>query len=166
MRWSEVDQSLCPVARASAIVGDRWTLLILRELLQGERRFDAIRRRLDVSPHLLSVRLRRLVQEGLLERGEGDYRLTEAGLDLQPVILALLVWGNRWRQAPEGPAARLLHRDCGGAFDQALRCGVCGETAGARNVATEFSPALIREREAPEARARRATKASCRGAGR
>lgn len=125
----------CSIARALEIVGERWTLLILRDAFLGTTRFDAFHERLGVARNVLQSRLVLLVDEGILERRayqdrppRFEYVLTEAGRDLLPVMLALLRWGDRHR-APEGPPTVIVHRRCGGDVTPALTCEGCGATA-------------------------------------
>ncbi|WP_199556013.1 winged helix-turn-helix transcriptional regulator [Sandaracinobacteroides hominis] len=132
MKWQQLGDTHCPVGQAASLLGDRWTLLILRELFLGARRFDEFEAAIGLSPHLLSLRLKRLVAEGILRR-EGTtrplYRLTEQGRALQPVILTMAAWGNRWRVGPE-PAIRHRHTACGADFTPVLCCSECGEPVG------------------------------------
>jgi DNA-binding HxlR family transcriptional regulator len=91
----------CPVAQALEVLGERWTLLVVRELFAGSHRFNEIHRGVPLmSPTLLSQRLRRLVRAGIVERGpHGGYLLTAAGRELWPVVEGLGVWGMRWARA-------------------------------------------------------------------
>lgn len=121
----------CSVARALEVVGERWTILILRDAFRGVHRFDDFQRSLGVARNVLQTRLLRLVDEGLLERRRyqehpprHEYRLTPRGEDLWPVLLALMEWGDRHRGAGE-PAPRAVHRDCGGALTQRCLCSTC-----------------------------------------
>ena len=148
MKWEEVGDSACPVARATAVIGDRWTLLIVREALLGARTFSDFERQLQISPHLLSTRLVRLIEDGIIARVDDGYRLTPAGRDLQPIIVMISAWGDRWRAGPNGPDARQRHRHCGHAFSPTIACSECGEPVGPRDLKTEFSPALTAERTA------------------
>ncbi|MDO9708742.1 winged helix-turn-helix transcriptional regulator [Paracraurococcus lichenis] len=99
----------CPVARAMAVLGERWAMLVLREAFYGTTRFDAFERNLGIAPNILSARLKDLVEHGLLEKAplpEGarhEYRLTEKGRDFFPAYLALKAWADRWMTGPEGP---------------------------------------------------------------
>ena len=100
----------CPVARAMAVLGERWAILVLREAFYGTTRFDAFQRNLGIAPNILSARLRDLVAHGMLERvpaGPGgtrhEYRLTEKGRDFFPAYVALKRWADRWMTGPEGP---------------------------------------------------------------
>ena len=135
MRWQEIGDVDCSIARALSVVGDRWTLLILRDCFLGRRRFDDFLASLDISPHLLSTRLGKLVASGILERTpyserppRCEYRLSEKGRDLYPVIASLLRWGDRWMPAKGGPPVTLVHEPCGCATTPTLACSECGET--------------------------------------
>ncbi|GAC1438136.1 MAG: helix-turn-helix domain-containing protein [Solirubrobacteraceae bacterium] len=122
----------CSIARTLELIGERWTLLILRDVFIGVHRFDALQADLGVARNILPKRLGRLVEEGVLERRRYqerperfEYRLTESGLDLWPVLMALMHWGDKHR-APHGVPARAVHRGCGGELDAHLLCGSCG----------------------------------------
>ena len=123
----------CSIARALEVVGERWTLLILREVLLGRRHFGEIRRNTGVAPNILSDRLATLVEHGLLrrepagDRGDAfEYRLTRKGADLNPVLLALMEWGDH-HAAPGGPPRVAVHTPCGHDARPELRCGHCGD---------------------------------------
>ena len=139
MRWSEIGDMRCSVARALSVVGDRWTLLVLRDAFRGTRRFDDFPASLGLSRPLLAERLDKLVAEGVLERSRYqerpqrfEYRLTDKGLDLYPVIATLLAWGDRWMAGEDGPPLRLHHHDH--PVHASLRCDTCGEPVSARDV--------------------------------
>jgi DNA-binding HxlR family transcriptional regulator len=109
----------CSIARALDLVGEWWTMLVVREAFMGTTRFDAFQRNLGIAPNILSARLKRLVASGVLQRMPAggarrqEYRLTEKGRDLFPVLVALLQWGDRWLAGPDGPPVRLLDRAAG-----------------------------------------------------
>ena len=109
----------CSIARTLDLVGEWWTILVVREAFMGMTRFDAFQRNLGIAPDILPARLRRLVASGVLQRMPAggarrqEYRLTEMGGDLFPVLVALLQWGDRWLAGPEGPPVRLLYRAAG-----------------------------------------------------
>ena len=133
------DAQVCSVARALEVVGERWTLLIVRDAFHGVRRFEDFQRRLGLARNVLTDRLQRLCAAGVFERTRYqerperfEYRLTEAGRELWPVILALRSWGDR-HMAPAGPPVRLEHRGCGGAVDQRVVCTGCGAPLQARD---------------------------------
>lgn len=148
MRWTNISTSLCPVARTAAIIGDRWTLLIVREALLGGTRFDQFESVLGISPHTLSTRLQRLVADGIFARQGPDYRLTAAGRDLQPVIMLAASWGQRWHGDVSNATSELVHRDCGHKFEPVVSCSHCGGPVGHEDVRTRMSEALKAERRA------------------
>src|ERR1700728_2639227 len=126
----------CPIGRAGDLLGDRWTLLILRDATAGITRFDAFRENLGIADNILSARLARLVEAGVLvkvpyrdgNRTRHEYRLTQAGADLLPLLRALADWGARYTEpATEVPPMRMLHAGCGGQVDVAGVCGTCGQ---------------------------------------
>jgi DNA-binding HxlR family transcriptional regulator len=130
---SEYERENCSVARALELIGERWTLLIVREAFFGTRRFDDFQGRLGIARNVLQSRLERLVDAGVLRRVQYqerpqrfEYRLTRKGTDLWPVLMALLQWGDRY-EAPSGPPIVIEHRGCGGELDDRRRCKRCGE---------------------------------------
>ena len=135
------------VGRALGLVGERWTLLILREAFFGVRRFGQLARNLNIPRPTLSARLRTLVDAGLLERvlyardpDRHEYRLTQAGRDLFPAIVALMRWGDEHLPVPKGPPIVLRHNSCGQIADPRLTCAHCGEEIGVRDVTPEPGP--------------------------
>jgi DNA-binding HxlR family transcriptional regulator len=125
---------ICPIGRASGLLGDRWTLLIVREATLGVTRFDKFRERLGVADNILSIRLRRLVEAQVLvkvpyhdgRRTRDEYRLTQAGADLAPALRALGEWADKYTAGPAGARPMgAIHADCGGALDLASRCARC-----------------------------------------
>lgn len=157
MRWDEVGGVRCSIARTLSVVGERWTLLVLRDCFLGLKRFDDFQSDLGISPHLLSTRLAKLVEHGILERRtyqqhprRHEYRLTEKGRDLYPVIASLLRWGDRWMWDGERPSVELVHRGCGQHTTPVLACSACGEPLDARAVEPRVDPsARPTRREAP-----------------
>ncbi|PLW81326.1 transcriptional regulator [Kineobactrum sediminis] len=134
MRWTEIDQQLCSVARALSVVGERWTLLILRDAFLGTRRFDQFQRDLGITRHRLSERLNKLVEQGVLvkvaycERPlRHEYRLTRKGLGLYPVLMSLARWGDDWMAGEDGVPLEYVHRGCGKHTRPVLACSECGE---------------------------------------
>jgi DNA-binding HxlR family transcriptional regulator len=131
VEWKDLDSRRCSVARTAAVVGDAWTVLVLRDLFNGVRRFDDLAVHLGVARNVLTRRLATLLEEGVVERvpyrepgsrERHEYRLTAAGRDLRPVILAMLAWGDAHRAGPDGPPVRLEHPACGTAVHVELRC--------------------------------------------
>jgi DNA-binding HxlR family transcriptional regulator len=128
------DNQVCSVARALEAIGDRWTMLVIRDAFHGVRRFDAFQERLGIARNVLSDRLTRLVDEGILEKRpyqerppRFEYRLTSKGVDLFPVLVSLMMWGDRHAPDPGGPPMVIVHRDCGGEIDEHLLCDRCGK---------------------------------------
>jgi DNA-binding HxlR family transcriptional regulator len=152
--WAlDYDAANCNIAAALAIVGEKWTFLVLREAFNGVRRFDDMQRRTAAPRQVLSSRLGRLVDEGILrkvpyqepgQRPRSEYRLTEKGIELFPVIAALLAWGDKYAGAPDGPAVQLTHRDCGAAVGLQLACADGHVLASAREVTPVPGPGARR----------------------
>ncbi len=150
----------CSVARTLDIVGEWWSLLIIRDAFLGARRFDDFQRRTGIARNILSLRLERLVQDGILERRpyqerplRHEYRLTEKGRDLFEVLTALRQWGDRWTTGGEPPLV-LEHHQCGSVVSGVFTCSECGERLTPFNVrARGRLPARRAELAAKPARA-------------
>jgi DNA-binding HxlR family transcriptional regulator len=134
MEWREASTVNCPIGVALDLLGEKWTLLIVRDALNGIRRFDEFRRHIGLSEAILADRLQKLVDAGVLEpraykepgrRERHEYRLTARGRDLLPVIVALKQWGETHFPDPEGAVVEVRHRACGGAVRVMLTCQVC-----------------------------------------
>jgi len=128
------DNQVCSVARALEAIGDRWTMLVIRDAFHGARRFEELQDRLGIARNVLSDRLARLVGDGILEKRlyqdrppRYEYELTAKGIDLFPVLVSLMLWGDRHVPDPGGPPVVIVHRDCGGRIDEHLLCDRCGE---------------------------------------
>jgi DNA-binding HxlR family transcriptional regulator len=141
--------SNCSIARTLGVVGEKWTLLVLREAFYGVRRFDDFQAALGCARNLLSARLKTLVENGLLEkqayrddrgRRRDEYRLTDKGRDLLPAVIALMQWGDRWAADDAGPAVVLRHRDCGERVSVRLSCDAGHAPLGARDVGAVPGP--------------------------
>jgi DNA-binding HxlR family transcriptional regulator len=124
----------CSIERTLEVIGDRWTMLILRDSFRGVRRFEAFQRDLGIARNLLTDRLGRLVEHGVLQKQQYqdhppryEYRLTPRGVDLSPALVALMRWGDKWLADGEPPVS-LLHERCGQPLDQAFVCWHCDET--------------------------------------
>lgn len=134
MLGREYPDEVCSISRALEVVGERWTLLILRDAVLGLSSFEEFRESLGIATNVLTARLKLLCGEGLLSRvAEEDrpqrsrYLLTDKGRDLAPVLFALMKWGDRHYPTPHGPPRLTLHRGCGGDVDLTLRCAECGD---------------------------------------
>lgn len=141
MRWENLSREDCSLARSLAVIGDRWTLLVLREAFLRVRRFDEFEARLKIARRVLSERLALLVDEGILEKRlyqdnppRHEYRLTEKGLELYPVIISLVHWGDKHYAGKKGPPLLHTHKPCGHDFRSVLTCSECGDTLTARDV--------------------------------
>lgn len=131
MVWTDYDSRTCSIARTLDVVGERWTLLILRDLFQGVRRFEELRAHLGAPRDVLTKRLGTLVDAGIVERlpyqepgarQRFEYRPTAAGHELRPVLIALLNWGDTHLSAAEGPPVRVTHTGCGAEVRARLTC--------------------------------------------
>ena len=138
----------CSAARALEVVGERWTMLIVRDLFYGMRRFDELQRELGVARNILSARLATLVEEGIARKVQycdapvrHEYRLTPKGEDLFPVLLALISWGDRWA-APEGAPVVMSHTRGGQDLEAVGVCAFCGEEPLPHTVHARVGPGL------------------------
>lgn len=134
MRWDELSGANCPIARAMSVIGDRWTVLILRDCLFGISRFDQFHERLGCSRMIVSKRLTHLVAEGILEPTlyqarppRHEYRLTEQGRALGGVLMMMSDWADTWRPKADTPKPRRRHAACGKTFSPVLACSECGD---------------------------------------
>ena len=146
----DYDTANCAIGAAVGILGERPTFLVLREAFNGVRRFDDMQRRTGMPRQVLSQRLARLVTEGLLrkvryqesgQRSRDEYRLTDKGLDLYPVLVALMEWGDRHASGADGPPVLLRHRDCGEPVRLQLTCQAGHVLESAREVTPVPGPA-------------------------
>jgi DNA-binding HxlR family transcriptional regulator len=137
------DTRNCSIEAALRVVGEKWTFLVLREAFNGVRRFDDMRRRTGMPRQILSNRLGSLVGQGLLrkssyrepgQRSRCEYRLTSQGLDLFPLLVALLEWGDKYAASEDGPLMQLRHRDCGAPVRLQLGCAEGHLLGSARDV--------------------------------
>lgn len=143
MKWEDLAQEPCSVARSVAVIGDRWTLMILRDCFLGVRRFEAFQERLGISRTIIADRLKHLTEEGVLRRvayqehpTRHEYRLTDKGLELHPVVMAIVHWGDRHYAGEAGPPLLHRHKTCGCDFHPVQTCSECGEPVNARAVET------------------------------
>ena len=131
MQWLDYSTDNCSVQRTMDVIGEKWTMIVLREVFNGVRRFEQMRRHTGISDPVLSARLRTLVDAGILDtvpyREEGrrtrnEYRLTDKGRDLYPILVALFQWGDKYCADPEGPSLLIEHRDCGAPVEAVVQC--------------------------------------------
>ena len=138
MKWNALEEEPCPIARSLAVLGDRWTLLFIRDAVFGVRRFEAFQASLRISRTSLSERLQTLVDAGVLERRayserplRHEYRLTARGRGLHEVMLVLSQWGNSLADAP---LTETVHTTCGHVLRPVVTCADCGEPVRPRDV--------------------------------
>jgi DNA-binding HxlR family transcriptional regulator len=143
---------LCSIANSLEVIGERWSLLIVRDVFNGNRRFGELQSSLGVARNVLSARLQRLLDEDILERRRYqesperyEYFLTEKGLDLWPSLIALLHWGDRYSPSPDGPPMLIVHKECGGGVSDRGICESCGQVLHARNAKALPGPGLPAE---------------------
>lgn len=149
MRWEEIDSQVCSIARALAIFGDRWTLMIIRDAFRRVRRFSDFQKSLGITRHRLSDRLNRLVEAEIMmkslydeKRERYEYRLTQKGLDLYPVLMTLVQWGDKWACDGDGSPVVFTHRSCGHVTHPRLVCDVCDEDIQARDIIPGVGPGV------------------------
>ena len=143
VRHDELGDVWCSVARTWSVIGERWTMMILRECFRGERRYDHSRTKLGLGANVLNDRLRVLTDEGVLERvryqdnpPRHEYRLSTKGADLYPVLVALMTWGDAYEN--DVPPVRLVHRECGHHADPHMTCNHCGGPVTWRGMTAEL----------------------------
>lgn len=134
------------------LLGDQWTLLVLREAFMGVRRFDRFQAELGIARNTLTERLDRLTGAGLLERvryqdrpARYEYPLTEMGRDFFPVLASIIRWGDQWLADPEGPPRLLRHLDCGETTTALVNCAHCGGAMTGHNVVMEPGPGMMHD---------------------
>jgi DNA-binding HxlR family transcriptional regulator len=154
MAWEEFSRENCALEGAAAIVGDRQTLLVLREAFLGGRRFGHFQQKTGLARNILADRLQALVGHGILERRRYqerperfEYRLTQKGRDLYPILLGLMAWGAKHAGGP-GPLVQLRHRGCGAVAHPHLACPECGEPVEARDMEALPGPGAVLSRSA------------------
>lgn len=161
MRWTDLENEACPVARGLSVIGERWTLLILRDCFLGVRRFDDFQASLGITRHLLADRLKTLEAKGLLRRDQYqerpprfEYRLTETGRDLFPVMVTLITWANGALPSPQDAPYRLVSRQTGEPVTPVLCDGETGARLGPRDLwlSTPDDTAVGQEAEAERKR--------------
>ena len=146
----------CSIARSLEVIGERWTLLILRDAVLGLERFEDFQESLGIASNVLTNRLKLLCDEGVLARGPDEqrpgrpkYSLTEKGRELAPALIILMKWGDRHYPGPNGPPRLTLHSGCGGNVLQDFRCERCGKSVGRDELDLRPGPGLrARSRQA------------------
>ncbi|WP_434440685.1 winged helix-turn-helix transcriptional regulator [Lentzea sp. E54] len=143
MSYASFASMPCSLSRPAALLGERWTLLLLRQIFLGTRRFEDFQSTMEISRSVLTDRLNVLLQEDVLkrvpyQREDGrtrhEYRLTEKGRELYPVLMALRTWGEKWMAPDEEESFETHHRGCGGGVRAKVECTDCGAELTARDV--------------------------------
>jgi len=149
MLQRDYPEQVCSIARALEVVGERWTLLIVRDAVLGATRFEDFQESLGIASNVLTNRLKMLCDEGVLERvpdpdrpGRPKYVLTDKGCELGPALIVLMKWGDRHYPTPSGPPRLTLHAGCGGSFGPDLRCDRCGQQARPGEIELPDGPGL------------------------
>ena len=139
----------CSVAQCLEVVGEWWSMLIIRDAFLGVSRFDQFQQRLGISRNVLNQRLAHLVEAGVLVKvpymdhpPRYDYRLTDKGRDLWPVLTTMRQWGDKYA-APDGPPLQVIHKECGHTLDAVMTCSACGERVGARDARAVMGPGAV-----------------------
>ena len=147
MRNTSLAQVHCSVARTIDVIGEWWTPLIVRDAFYGVRRFEDFQRSLGLARNVLSRRLNRLIEAGIMERRpyeahppRHEYVLTEKGRDLFPIIAALMAWGDRWTAGEAGPPLLLIHQPCGQPGTLRATCDRCGDPMSLANIRPVAGP--------------------------
>ncbi len=147
MKWNDLNQERCSVARTVSVIGDRWTLLVLRDCFLGVRRFEDFQQGLHISRPMLGDRLRKLVEAGVLKKvayqdapPRHEYRLTPMGMDLHPILMAVVHWGDVHMAGKSGRPLLHTHTGCGHHFHPVTVCSECLAPVKAKDVTVERGP--------------------------
>ena len=146
----------CTIARSAHVLGDGWNLLVIRQACMGTRRFDDFQRLLGIGRNILTLRLTALVDEGLMRRVEyqqrpvrHEYRLTDKGREVYPILAAMAAWGDRWLTGPEGTPLVLHHTACAHDMHALVVCSECAEPLDVREIQAKQGPGFPRSRPSP-----------------
>ncbi len=150
MKWDDIGDQPCSVARMLSVIGDRWTMLILRNAFMGIRRFDDFQKSLGVTRHVLSDRLKRLVEYEILAKApyfdrqeRFEYKLTDKGFELYPIILSMANWADKWMDQGLGKPLEYRHKTCGHKFEPVMVCSVCREPLHANKCKSQLDRAIL-----------------------
>lgn len=169
MQWKDLEQQPCSMSRTLSVIGDRWTLMILRDCFLRVRRFDDFQARLGIGRPVLADRLQKLVDAFVLTKVayqqnplRQEYRLTQKGLDLYPVIMAIVHWGDTHMAGKKGRPLLHVHTNCGHAFDPVQTCSACAEALDPRSVRVVPGPGARNKVHMPLAPAQPAARRTSR----
>jgi DNA-binding HxlR family transcriptional regulator len=137
----------CSIARASRLIGDGWTLLIIRELFWGSTRYEQLAEKTGMASNILADRLKKLVDNGIASKAaveadarRFDYALTKKGEELFPLLMSLMAWGDKWSSGDSGPLIQLRHSTCGKRTKPGTTCSACGEPLSFEELRTKIAP--------------------------
>jgi len=157
MRWDEVDNQVCSMARTLAIVGDRWTFLIIRDIFLGNLRFSSLHKALGINKHRLTDRLKRLIEHEVLykkcydeARQRFEYRLTKKGIDLYPVLMTVVQFGDKWEADADGVPMQHKHKTCEQITQPYLACSECHQPIRPQDVQPQLGPGITKKIERGE----------------
>jgi len=157
VRWDRLERQACSLARTVSVIGDRWTLLILRDCFLRVRRFEEFQARLGVTRPILADRLRKLVRSAVLTKVayqqrplRHEYRLTPKGLELYPIVMSIVHWGDVHMAGKKGRPLLHRHLECGRDFDPVLVCSACGEALDPKRVSAHRGPGARNARHLPQ----------------
>ena len=149
MKRTDTSDWPCTIARSASVLGDHWNLLIIRQACLGTRRFDEFQEALGTGRNILTQRLNTLVEQGLLTRVQyqdnpprNEYRLTDKGRDVYPILAAMAACGEKWMTGPEGTPLVLHHEECGNDMHGVVVCSECQEPLDVRQVRAKAGPGL------------------------
>jgi DNA-binding HxlR family transcriptional regulator len=155
MKWQETSEIPCSVARTLSVIGDRWTLLVIRNAFLGMRRYEQFHANLGMTRHVLADRLSRLVDAEILAKEQYqqrppryEYRLTEKGRDLHPILMMLTAWGDKWMAQEQGAPLLFKHTVCGHIFTPTLACSECDAEVLVDDVAPIIGPGMRNQKQA------------------
>lgn len=150
MRWDQIQDQSCAIARTLSVVGDRWTLLIIRDAFLRINRFEDFQKDLGITRHRLSDRLKKLVEAGVFDKvayqsnpPRYEYKLSKKGLELYPILMSMARWGNDWMDEGAGPPILYTHKDCGHEFQPTVSCSECHEPIDAKSVIPSIGPGML-----------------------
>ncbi|OUS24290.1 transcriptional regulator [Gammaproteobacteria bacterium 45_16_T64] len=152
MRWDEIDSQVCSIARTLSIIGDKWTMLILRDCFLGVTRFSDFQKSLGITKHRLSDRLGKLVDAEILKKHIYDesyrrheYKLTKKGIELYPVLMSLVSWGDKWTADKDGAPLEYIHQPCGHKINAGAACEHCDGAVSAFTVTPILGPGIMKK---------------------
>lgn len=149
MRWADIGEEVCSVSRSLSVVGDKWTLLIIRSAFLGARKFSDFQSEIGMTRHRLSDRLGKLVDDEVFVKVEYqnnpvryEYRLSPKGVELYPIIMSLVKWGDKWMAGEDGKPMEYIHKTCGSNVMPVLTCPACADEVDPREMSVVPGPAL------------------------